>query len=79
MDDRHDQYWQMAYPKFLVAQSYIKKDLEICIFYLLKKVISIWGQFSSTALVQNNIWPKKYFFTNAVLENGQQNSDNFLK
>ena len=53
MPIRHDQYWQRAYTKFLVAQSCIKKELEIYFFVSLslKKIIAEEGLFSSTALV----------------------------
>ena len=56
---RHEQYWQIAYHKFLVPQNCIKKDLYI--IHLRKLSSRFWGQFSSTALaaVQSNIWHKK--------------------
>ena len=46
---RHDQYWQIAYPKFLVAQHCIKKDLKI--FFYSRKLLRFWVKFSSIALV----------------------------
>ena len=46
----HDQYWQIAYQKFLVAQNFINKDLKIYLFYL-RKILQFWGKFYSTALV----------------------------
>ena len=47
--NRHDQYWQISYPKFgrLKLQ---KNDLNIYIFYF-RKLSRFWGQYSSTALV----------------------------
>ena len=51
---RHDKYWQIAYPKVLVAQNCIKKDLQIYIFFYLRKLSRLKGQFCSTALVQGN-------------------------
>ena len=37
MNIRHDQYWQIAYQKFLITQNCIKKDLKIYSFLMLKK------------------------------------------
>ena len=49
-------------------------------FYLLKKVIAIRGKFSSTALVEGNIWHKMCpLLTQYILENLPQNHDNFQK
>ena len=44
--------------KFLVAQKCIKKDVGIHIFYL-RKLSQNWSPFSSTELVESNIWHKK--------------------
>ena len=65
--------------KVMVAQNFIKNDLEIWFTYF-RKLLRFWGQFSSNAFVQSNIWPRKCLETNAaVLENLSQNRDNFLK
>ena len=50
--NRHDRYWQTAYPKFLIVQNCIKKDLEIYIYiFYLVKLSWFLGQFSRSALV----------------------------
>ena len=62
---RHDQYLQMVYQKFLVAQNGIKKgSRNTYIFFYLRKFSRFWGQMLLS--------------TNAVLENLPQNRDNFL-
>ena len=70
---RHDQYWQIAYPIFLIAQN--------CIIIYLRKLSRFWGKFSSTALVIDTSYVKycSVLTTNAVLENLPKNHDNFLK
>ena len=72
-----DQYWQIAYPKYLVAQNCIKKDLFFFIY--LRMLSRLRGQFCSTVLVQSNIWHKKCLITNAVLQNWLLTRDSFLK
>ena len=72
---RHEQYWQIAYPKFWIAKNWIKKDNEknIFIFYL-RKLSGF--QVSSTALVIDTFYVKN---CSVVLEHSSQNRDNFLK
>ena len=79
MHSRHDQYWQIAYPMFFVAQKYLKKDLEIDFFFL-RKLSRFWGQFSSTKLAMDTFYVKYYSrVIEKVLENWPQIRDNFLK
>jgi hypothetical protein len=33
MNNRHDRYWQTAYPKFFVAQNGLKKESRNIIFF----------------------------------------------
>ena len=53
---RHDQYWQTAYPKFLVASNCIKKGSKF--FFHLRRLSWFWGQFSRTALVIDTFYVK---------------------
>ena len=47
---RYDQYWQIAYPKFLVEHNGIKMvSWNISIFW--RKLLRFWGKFSSTSLL----------------------------
>ena len=55
-----------------------KKGLRNIFFYYLRKLSRFWGQFSSTALEQSNIWHKSVYIINTVLENWPQNRGNFL-
>ena len=43
----------------MVAQNCKQKGSRNIFFFILKKVIAIWGKFSSTALLQSNVWHKK--------------------
>ena len=74
---RHDQFGQIAYQKFLVAQICIKKESRDIII-LIRKLSRFWGKFSSTALVIYTFLCQILLCTNALLENWSQNRDNFL-
>ena len=64
------------YPKFLVAENYIKSgSRNIYIFFYLRKLSRLLGKSYSTVLAQS----KKVSIANAVIENIPQNRDNFLK
>ena len=70
----HDQYWQIAYQKFLVSQNCIKKDLEISFYF--RKLSRFWLKCFCTALEIDN-FSVKYcsVLARAVLENLPQNRD----
>ena len=63
---------------------YKKKDLEIYIFFFLRKLSRLRDQFCSTALVQSNIWHKKctllaqYYKIDLLIEI-EIDRDNFFK
>ena len=68
MHIRHHQYWQIAYPKSLVAQNGIKKRSTNKHFYL-RKLSQFLGQFTSNALVIQLLC-LIYLCTIAIIEYG---------
>ena len=75
---RYDQYWQIAYQKFLVEHNCIKMvSWNISIFW--RKLLQFWGKFLSTSLfnLMDTFYVKYCIHTNAVLENFPQNRDYF--
>ena len=64
----HDQYRQIAYPKFLVAQTCLKKGSRNIFFCLLKTVIAILRSIYYYCINNNHFLCQILLCTNAVLK-----------